>query len=358
MPASESYHQPLRMLDANLNRSSEGLRVLEDIARFSLNDARLSQQLRAMRHQLRRRSEPLSIKLLSQRNSPGDVGVSKAKKPQKNLAGVVRANAMRVEESLRVIEELARTPKLRGLLDPVELEGNRFALYSIEQELFSLLLRRDKAKQLRGLYAILDLQVLAGRDAIKASREIIAAGVSAIQLRDKKGGKRELLPLARELGALCTAANILFIVNDHLDLALASGADGIHLGQKDMPISAMRREMPVDKIIGCTINTVEQAVRAQQDGADYISLGAIFPTGTKEGAIVIGTERLKEVREAISAPLVAIGGITGDNVNEVMATGADCVAVSSAILCQDDIGAAAALLLKKISAPEEKCQDR
>ncbi len=354
MAREESSQQLLRVLDANLNRSSEAMRVLEDAARFSLNDTSLSQQLRALRHQLRHQSELLGIKLLSRRNSKEDVGTGKAKEIQKDFVDVIRANAMRAEESLRVIEELARTPGLSNFLNSAELESNRFALYTLEQELVSRLLRQDSAARLRGLYVILDLQVLGNRDALAASREIIAAGASTLQLRDKKGNKRELLPLAREISSICKAAGALFIVNDHLDLALASDADGIHIGQKDMPISDMRKAMPIEKIIGCTVNTREQAISAQEQGADYISLGAIFPTETKENAIVIGIERLKEVRAATSAPLAAIGGITGDNVNQVIAAGADCVAISSAILCQDDIGAATARLLEKIRTPEGK----
>lgn len=346
----------LRIIDANLNRASEGLRVLEDVARFSFDDARLSQELRTIRHSLVQKSELLGIKLLSQRDSEHDVGISRKKQPQQDLADMVRANAKRVEESLRLLEELARLPQLSSLMDSAKLEQTRFTLYTTERELVSRVLRHDKTKRLRGLYLILDREVLAGRDAVDAAREVVAAGASTVQLRDKKASKLELLPIAQKLSDLCAKAGVLFIVNDYLDLALAVDADGLHLGQKDLPLSVIRRELPLDKIAGCSVNTVSQAIRAQEEGADYISLGSIFATETKEGAIVVGTERIKEVRKTISAPLVAIGGINQDNASQVIASGADCIAASRSILCQDNIKGAAEQMVAQIKAEEEKCQ--
>jgi thiamine-phosphate pyrophosphorylase len=357
MPIYES-HKSLRILDANLNRSSEGLRVLEDIARFSLNEAELSQKLRAIRHNLGQGSKSLSIKLLSQRDSEHDVGVNRAKQPQQDLADVIRANAKRVEESLRVMEEFAKLPQMRSVLDSAKLEQARFTLYTLERELISRVLRHDKTKQLTGLYLILDRQVLAGRADTETASQAIAGGASAIQLRDKQGNKRELLPIAQKLKDLCTKADILFIINDYLDLALATDADGLHIGQKDLPLPIIRRELPIDKIVGCSVNTSSQAIMAQEEGADYISVGSIFPTTTKSGAIVVGIDRIREVKEVVSLPLVAIGGINEDNINQVIAAGADAAAVASAVLCQENIKGGTQRLIARMNFTEEKCQNR
>ena len=332
--------QLLRIIDANLNRSAEGLRVLEDIARFLLNDARLTQKLRTIRHSLAHETRPLSTKLLSQRDSARDVGISEENVAAKSeatwqshedLADLVRANAKRVGESLRVMEELAKLPEMDSFLDSVEFEQARFTIYTLEQELLSRVLRQDKTKRISGLYVILDRQALAGRDEIEIASRVIEGGASVIQLRDKQGSKSELVLIARKLKELCAKAGILLIINDYLDLALAIDADGLHIGQEDLPLPIIRREMPIDKIVGCSVNTVSQAVRAQKEGADYIAVGSIFPTATKKGATVVGINGLKEVKHAISCPLVAIGGINEDNAGRVMAAGADSIAVISAV---------------------------
>ena len=348
--------QLLRIIDANLNRSTEGLRVLEDIARFLLDDDRLTQELRAIRHKLADETKSLGIELLSQRDSEHDVGVSKeniiasltsdserseeeeaANVSQRDLPGVIRANAKRVEESLRVMEELAKSPELKTVLNSAKFEEARFTSYALERELISKILRQDKIKKLSGLYVILDRQMLSGRDEIDAAGRIIEGGARIIQLRDKKGSKSELLPIAQKLRELCAKAGILFIINDYLDIALAVNADGLHIGQGDLPLPIIRRELPIDKIVGCSVDTVPQAIRAQEKGADYIAVGSIFPTATKEDATVVGIDRLKEVKEVVSCPLVAIGGINEDNIGRVIATGADSVAVISAVLAKEDI---------------------
>jgi thiamine-phosphate diphosphorylase len=125
---------------------------------------------------------------------------------------------------------------------------------------------------------------------------------------------------------------VLFIVNDYLDLVLATDADGLHLGQDDLPISVARNLLPIDKILGCSTTTVDQAITAESEGADYIAVGSMYPTSSKETAKVVGLDRLRQIRQAVTLPLVAIGGIARDNAAEVMAAGADAVAVISAVL--------------------------
>lgn len=350
--------QPLRIIDANLNRASEGLRLLEDIARFILNDAVLTQQLKSTRHNLASEAKSLGIKLLSQRDSEHDVGITLTTRStskgeglgeaQKDLPNVITANAKRVAESLRVIEELAKLPEISPMLNSSKFEQVRFTLYTLEKKLLSRMLRQDKMKQLAGLYVILDRQALAGRDELDIASQIIQGGAKVIQLRDKEGSKGELLPIAQKLKNLCTESDVLFIINDYLDLALATDADGLHIGQGDFPLPIIRRELPIDKIIGCSVTTVSQASKAQNEGADYIAVGSIFPSVTKEAATVVGVDTLRQIRRAVSSPLVAIGGINEDNIRQVIVAGADCVAVIHAVLGKEDAREATQQLIARM----------
>ena len=340
-----------RVIDANLNRTGEGLRVLEDLARLVLDDASLSRQLKLMRHRLLSGDVPLNTKLVEARDSEGDVGASTlapGQEKEKELPLVVVANARRVQESLRTIEELAKTQDMTPKLDPEKFKQARFNLYTIERELLAKLTRQDKARRLSGLHAIIDTQALKGHSHIEAARQIIQGGTNTIQLRDKLTSKRELLPIAQQLKALCAEHNVLFIVNDYLDLVLATDADGLHLGQTDLPTSIARKLLPIDKILGCSVTKVDQAATAESDGADYVATGSMYPTPTKETAVIVGLERLRQVKQAIKLPLVAIGGITKDNAAEVIAAGADSVAVISAILGAESLEKAAREILARI----------
>jgi thiamine-phosphate pyrophosphorylase len=362
--------RPLRMIDANLNRSSEGLRVLEDVARFLLNDDELSQQLKALRHNLAQETKSLGIGLLSQRDSEHDVGRPHSVPPPsregdrtieatslQGLSDLVTANAKRVEESLRVMEELAKLPEISSILNSARFEQARFALYTLERDLASKISRRGKIERMLGLYVILDRQFLAGRDELDIAGQVIYGGARVIQLRDKQSTKGELLAVAQKLKELCSKSDVLFIINDYLDLAMAVDADGLHIGQEDLPLSIIRRELPIDKIVGCSVTTLSQATKAQAEGADYIAVGSMFPTTTKEGATVVGVDRLKELKRTVSVPLVAIGGITGNNIGEVVAAGADAIAVISAVLSEEDVGGAVRGLISKMDLAREECQN-
>jgi thiamine-phosphate pyrophosphorylase len=354
------------MIDANLNRSSEGLRVLEDIARFLLNDSELSQRLRILRHDLARQSRSLSAGLLSHRDSERDVGHTHSEATELNvettsphgLLDLVAANAKRVEQSLRVLEELAKLPELDAKLNSASFEQMRFALYTLERDLISRLSRGDKRARISGLYVILDRQFLAGREELDVAVQIIEGGARVIQLRDKQSKRAQLLPVAQKLKELCSQAGVLFIMNDYLDLAMAIDADGLHIGQEDLPLPVVRRELPIDKIIGCSATTVSQATKAQNEGADYIAVGSMFPTTTKKEAIVVGVDTLKELKQILSTPLVAIGGINRDNIGEVVAAGADAVAVISAALGEKDVRGAVQKLVAKMDLVKEKCQNQ
>ena len=322
----------MRIIDANLNRIGEGLRLLEDLARLILNDATLSQQLKTMRHGILEKDWPFNQQLLQARDSEGDVGINiEAPEGEKReLTTMVVANSRRVQESLRTIEELAKLPDVK--LDPDKFKQARFDLYTIEQNLLSRLLRQDKVKRLPGLYVIIDTPALKGRSHVEVASQAIRGGAKVVQLRDKIQSKKELLPIAEQLKKLCAEHDVLFIMNDHFDLALAVDADGLHLGQDDLPVKAARKLLPIDKILGRSARTVDQAVAAESEGADYIAVGSMYPTPTKETAQVVGPERLRQIRQTVTLPLVAIGGINKDNAAEVMAAGADSLAVIRAVV--------------------------
>ncbi|MFC1918563.1 thiamine phosphate synthase [Chloroflexota bacterium] len=354
MASSEgTSYKILRIIDANLNRVGEGLRLLEEIARLVLDDAALTQQLKTMRHELVRSDSSFQQQLLQSRNSIGDVGSSMevpGEEKEKELPLVLVANARRVQESLRTLEELAKVPDTAPALDPDKFKQARFSLYTVEQKLLSRLLRQDKLKHLSGLYVIVDTGALEGRSHTEVTMQAVRGGARIVQLRDKTLSKGELLSVARQLKNLCAEHDALFIVNDYLDIALDSDADGLHLGQEDLPVQVARRLLPLDKIIGYSVATVDQAGAAQSGGADYIAVSAIYPTPSKDGEQAVGLERLHQIREAISVPLVAIGGITEQNVSDVVAAGADVVAVISAVLGTGSPEEAARRIVDKIEA--------
>ena len=340
--------QTLRIIDANCNRITEGLRLLEDIARFLLNDVELSQQLKSLRHAVVTSLNKFASNLLSARDAEGDVGAGIELSQRQDLISLITANAKRAEEGLRVIEELAKLPEISPTISSNSFQRARFQLYTLERGLASKTLRRQKIACLKGLYVIIDTQILDFKDEVDAAGKAIRGGARIIQLRDKGYNKGKLLTLAQRIKALCQENDALFIINDHLDMALAADADGLHIGQQDLPLSVVRRELPIDKIIGCSVHTVAQALKAQAEGADYIAAGSVFPTTTKDNTAEIGIERLKQIRQAVSMPLVAIGGVNRDNIAQVMTAGADAAAVISAVLKQDNIEQATQNLIKEI----------
>ncbi len=199
------------------------------------------------------------------------------------------------------------------------------------------------------LCVITDATLVPGRDHVAIARAALAGGADMIQLRDKAGDMRALLPQARAIQSLCRSRGAIFIVNDRLDLALAAGADGVHVGQEDLPAEAARPLLGPRRILGVSTHSREQAEAARASGADYIGFGPMFATGTKAtGYAPCGPEALRDIRAAVPLPILAIGGITLENVAEVIAAGATAPAVISAVVAAPDIAAAAAEFSRRI----------
>ncbi|MDR1932212.1 MAG: thiamine phosphate synthase [Spirochaetales bacterium] len=199
------------------------------------------------------------------------------------------------------------------------------------------------------LYLCTDRLLSKGRPVIEAVEAAIAGGVTMVQIREKEAETREFFTIALEIQAVTRRHKIPLVVNDRADIALAIGAEGLHLGQTDMPVDAARRLVGSRMFIGVSAGTVAEAVAAEKAGADYLGVGAVYPTGSKADAgAAIGLGRVREIRAAVGLPFVAIGGIGAENAADVMAAGADGVAVISAILSQPDIRAAAEKLRKAI----------
>lgn len=191
------------------------------------------------------------------------------------------------------------------------------------------------------LYAITDSHWLNGRTLYSVVKESLEGGVTFLQLREKELDEEHFLEEARELQKLCREYQVPFVINDNVDIAAAINADGVHVGQSDMEAGDVRAKLGPNKIIGVTAKTVEQAVLAQERGADYLGVGAVFHTDSKADAKEISFDTLKDICKAVSIPVVAIGGITEENVRELAGSGICGIAVISAIYAQRDIKKAA-----------------
>lgn len=197
------------------------------------------------------------------------------------------------------------------------------------------------------LYAVTDRHWLNGRTLYSVVKESLDGGVTFLQLREKELDEVHFLEEAKELQQLCREYQVPFIVNDNVDIAISMNADGVHVGQSDMEAGDVRAKLGPDKIIGVSAQTVEKAVLAEKHGADYLGVGAVFPTGSKDDADDVSYETLKAICEAVSIPVIAIGGITQENVKELAGSGICGIAVISAIYAQQDIRKASEDLKKE-----------
>ena len=197
------------------------------------------------------------------------------------------------------------------------------------------------------LYAVTDRHWLNGRTLYSVVKESLDGGVTFLQLRENELDEVHFLEEAKELQQLCREYQVPFIVNDNVDIAISMDADGVHVGQSDMEAGDVRAKLGPDKIIGVSAQPVEQAVLAEKHGADYLGVGAVFPTGSKDDADDVSYETLKAICEAVSIPVIAIGGITQENVKELAGSGICGIAVISAIYAQQDIRKASEDLKKE-----------
>jgi thiamine-phosphate pyrophosphorylase len=336
-----------RIVDACANRAREALRVLEDHARFALGDAFLSGQLKELRHGL---AQALALApgnlLICARDTVHDVGTeisAPLELERATLTDVLTANAKRLQESLRSLEEYGKvlSPQLGQAMEKL-----RYQAYTLEK---ALALGADARRRL----ADARLYVLVTESQCRASlegtiREAIEGGADVIQLREKKLDDRALLQRARDVRQLTRRLGALFIVNDRADIALLAEADGVHLGQDDLPIHEARRLLGPDALIGVSTHNVDQLQRAILEGASYVGVGPTFPSGTKTFEAFAGLEYVRQAMGLTTLPAFALGGITFENVDQVVAAGARRIAVSQAICAVEDPRAAARALKRAL----------
>jgi thiamine-phosphate pyrophosphorylase len=200
------------------------------------------------------------------------------------------------------------------------------------------------------VYLVTDRGILGDRDLCECIEQAILGGTTMIQLREKNISTLEFYKISLKVKAITSKYNVPLIINDRLDIALACDAEGIHVGQNDMPLEVVRKIIGKNKIIGVSTGSVDKAKLAEENGADYIGVGAIFPTGSKDDAVTIGLRELQNIRDSVRIPIVAIGGINENNCSKVTEVGADGVAVISAILGKEDIRKASEELKKRIKS--------
>lgn len=335
-----------RILDANFNRAREALRVAEDCGRFALNDPAITQMAKNIRSGLQQVLEAMPAdELIASRDTPGDIGteISSPTEPHREgLADVAAAACKRLTESLRTIEEYGKfvAPK-----ETLHIERMRYDAYTLEQRLRDRLATAGRFADVR-LYVLITPSLCHG-SVRETARAAVAGGADALQLRYKDGCDAEFLAMAAELRELADETGKIFLINDRPDIAAMVAADGVHLGQGDLPIAEARKLLRPGAIVGRSTHSVEQARGAVMEGADYISVGPIFPTATKD-RLPVGTQLLQEITREVSLPVVPIGGITLDNVDRVLAAGAKRLAVSSAVCAASDPQAAAQALRAKV----------
>jgi thiamine-phosphate pyrophosphorylase len=337
-----------RVLDAAANRAREALRVLEDYARFALDDAFLTGELKRLRHDLTGAFVLYAPQLLAARDTAGDVGTglaTLAERTRDTTAEVVRANARRLQEALRSLEEFGK------VLDPrlgEAVEQLRYRSYTVERALCTGAEARHKLAGAR-LYVLLSgATCAAALDWTIA--EAAAGGAQVVQLREKALTDRDLLAQARRAREWTRRAGVLLIVNDRPDIARLVGADGVHLGQDDLPVREARRILGPDALIGVSTHTLAQVRRAVLDGASYIGVGPTFRSSTKDFVELAGLEFVRQALAETTLPAFVIGGVNAETVGAAVAAGARRVAVGEAVARAEDPRVAAAALRAVLDA--------
>lgn len=340
-----------RIIDANFNRAREAVRVIEEFCRFSLNCKALTERAKQFRHELSAAIGRLDAdRLIASRDTPGDVGVDAAVAGQLqrgNLQDCLTAACKRLPEALRALAETIQT------LDPSiaqQIESLRYASYTLEKDIMLFSGPAEKFKRV-GLYVIISSNLPA--DVISLTHRCISGGADCLQLRAKDIEDDKLFAVAVEFVEACKAGGVLSIINDRPDIAVAAGAHGVHLGQNDLPIEQVRKLQLAPLIIGKSTHSPKQLQAACVDLPTYVSLGPVFPTATKPTAEAVGLDYVKQGLEMLADTgigHVAIGGITLDNVKDVLLAGARTVAVCSAVTETADPAATCRELKERIAS--------
>lgn len=331
-----------RVIDANLNRIGEGLRVVEDIVRYVLNDAPLQQRLKSVRHALTAiPGVPEGIEGRDALQDAGRFSYGRRECDRTGLPDVLKANFRRIEEGLRVLEELLKLEETT----PVQIVKHlRYEIYDVEKNAMAQI---SRPRLRRGLYLVLS-NPAAGYE--RLTEMAVSANIAAVQLRPKTGkacngavapptaaDDRNTLRIACSLRDITRASNTLFIVNDRPDIAALSDADGVHVGQDDLPPCAARRLVGGRKLVGLSTHNLNQIQASAAEPVDYVGFGPLYETGSK--AIpdpIVGPERLSQAAGLTGYPIVAIGGMTTMRIRQLDLTKCHCVGIISAISAADD----------------------
>jgi len=315
----------LRIIDVNLNRLDESLKLIEDIARFHIYDRNLLSQTRNIRNAFRdfKKSLPLK-KVIQSRLSSEDPG-----RPAKfdtittkTSTIVILSNITRAKEASRILEETCKTfdTKLSGSMKEI-----RFKIYDLEKDFVRHIDKRFDPY----LHVIIDEQYLPSCNVEEVTRILMKNGATMIQLRITSLNDRAFLKYAHKIRKTIGEKDVKFIVNNRADIAIACNAHGIHLGQKDIPVSIVRRIMGDTAIIGASARTIKEAVKAESDGVDYLGVGAIYPTKTKTDARKCTISTLRSICRSVKIPVIGIGGVNDKNYKSILHAGASGIAVAS-----------------------------
>jgi thiamine-phosphate pyrophosphorylase len=347
LPAPSEIVDAARILYASATRAREALRVIEDYCRFVLDDEFLTRQLKERRHELAAVLDELMPGSLEARETIRDVGTAVSTETEFkriSLTQVVRANCKRLQEALRSLEEYG---KLGGAEMATRVEKLRYDSYTLERVILMGARSRQRLAEVR-LYVLLTGSLCA-RPLEWTIKEATAGGAQMFQLREKDLSDRELLERARQVRRWTRQEGALLIMNDRPDICLLAEADGVHIGQEDLPVKEVRRILGADGLIGVSTHSLAQAGQAILDGASYIGVGPVFPSETKEFSDHPGLGLVRQVSAETTLPTFAIGGIGPENVGQVVEAGAGRVAVSGAVSRAEAPREIAAALRRKLS---------
>lgn len=326
LPAIDQYAL-YRILDANYNRASEGLRTLEEIARFRANASQLQLQLKSLRHQLASALQFLPVEeLLKSRSATGDVGPENSLRSElerTSLEEIQTAAAHRIQQALRALEEFSKPlhPQAASAFAKI-----RYSAYDLLSKALLHLASHKIPFEKAQIYLLVDLKLDAAAW-LEHLQKLVDAGADIIQIRDKQADGSILLERCQQAVELTSPTPVRIIVNDRPDIALMSGADGVHLGQEDLPVAAVRNWVGQRLSIGLSTHNAQQVSTAEKSSADYIGCGPTFPSTTKQFDRFSGLEFLHQAA-ATSLPAFAIGGITLERLPKVLETGFRRVAIA------------------------------